>query len=97
MLRGGEPADCQDRKKRQRRMGADFGGWQHRDPDRTGRRPQQDENLRREFYRTRRWRSHSACERRDRRHSIFEPFKGFYDNNTGKAKVTIKRLVAPPP
>jgi hypothetical protein len=26
-----------------------------------------------------------------------KPYTGFYDNNTGMAKVTIKRLVAPPP
>jgi hypothetical protein len=28
---------------------------------------------------------------------FLKPFTCFYDNNTGKAKVTIKRLVAPPP
>ncbi|HXO68152.1 MAG TPA: DUF2235 domain-containing protein, partial [Bradyrhizobium sp.] len=28
---------------------------------------------------------------------FLRPYKGFYDNNTGKAKVTIKRLVAAPP
>jgi hypothetical protein len=28
---------------------------------------------------------------------FLNPCKGFYDNNTGKAKVIIKRLVAPPP
>jgi hypothetical protein len=28
---------------------------------------------------------------------FLRPYKGFYDNNTGMAKVTIKRLVAPPP
>jgi uncharacterized protein (DUF2235 family) len=28
---------------------------------------------------------------------FWKPYKGFYDNNTGKAKVTIKRLVAPLP
>ncbi|MEA2890741.1 MAG: hypothetical protein QOI05_1534 [Bradyrhizobium sp.] len=28
---------------------------------------------------------------------LLRPYKGFYDNNTGKAKVTIRRLAAPPP
>jgi hypothetical protein len=28
---------------------------------------------------------------------FLKPYKGFYDNNTGVAKVTIRRLVAPPP
>src|SRR4051794_31231497 len=28
---------------------------------------------------------------------LLRPYEGFYDDNTGKAKVTIKRLVPPPP
>jgi hypothetical protein len=52
-------------------------------------------DLRLEFYRTQRWRAYSDVNDAIAAIRFLRPYKAFYDNNTGAAKVTIKRLDPP--